>query len=133
MQQLDHAGFLEAFEIEWVPASVEWTVTDEFMRRHGRLRGRSHRAVAAALSAFIGDLARVAPHAAPRGRSGLQLRPLPSDSLAPDAWALAWSTVGRATYRLEWRRTVDGWVVHVTWLAIGPHGAPDRRRWRGTA
>ncbi len=133
VQHLDHAEFAEAFEIPWIDANVAWTVTDEFTRRHDRLRGRSHRAVAAALSALIADLARLAPHGTPRARTGLQLRRLPSDSLVPDAWSVAWSSVGRATYLLEWRRVGGGWMLHVTWLAIGPHGAPDRRRWRGNA
>ena len=133
VQHLDHAEFSDALEIPWIDANVEWTVTDEFTRRHDRLRGRSHRAVAAALGAFIADLARVAPHGAPKARTGLQLRRIPSDSLVPEAWSVAWSSIGRATYLLEWRRTDGSWVAHVTWLAIGPHGAPERRRWRGNA
>ncbi|MCW2920619.1 MAG: hypothetical protein JWL76_493 [Thermoleophilia bacterium] len=133
VQQLDHAEFAAAFEVPWIDAKIEWTITDEFTRRHDRLRGRSHRAVAAVLGAFIGDVARLAPHGVPKPRTGLQLRRMPPDSLLPHAWALAWSNVGRATYLLEWRRADGGWIAHVTWLAIGPHGAPERRRWRGNA
>ena len=133
VQHLDHAGFLEAFEVAWIPAAIGWTVTDEFARRHGRLRGRSHRAVGAAMTAFVGDLASLAPFTHLRGRAGLEVRPVPKDSPLPAAWALSWSNEGRATYLLEWLRTPDGPVAHVTWLTIGPHGAPDRRRWRGNA
>lgn len=133
VQHLDHAEFVEAFEIPWIDASVEWTVTDEFTRRYDRLRGRSHRAVAAVLGAFIVDVAKLPPHSTPKARTGLQLRRLPPDSLVPEAWSVAWSNVGRATYLLEWQRIGGSWTLHVTWLAIGPHGAPGRRRWRGNA
>ena len=133
VQHLDHAEFLEAFEAAWVPAKVEWTVTDEFTRRYARLGGRSRRDIGAALTAFLERLADTPPHAFPKRRAGLQIERMSSDDPVPDAWSLAWSSAGRATYLLEWRRTESGPVVHVTWLAIGPHGAPDRRRWRGSA
>ncbi|MCW2973535.1 MAG: hypothetical protein JWN72_1808 [Thermoleophilia bacterium] len=133
VQHLEHAEFLEMFEVPLIPARIEWTVTDEFTRRYGRLRGRSHRAVGAALTAFISDLAVASPSAPPKGRPGLQLRPLAPDIAERGAWSLSWSSEGRATFVLEWTRSASGHVANVTWLAIGPHGAPDRKRWRGNA
>ncbi|MCW2929002.1 MAG: hypothetical protein JWM86_2970 [Thermoleophilia bacterium] len=133
VQHLDHATFCEAFEIAWIPAQVEWTVTDDFTRRYERLRGRSHRAVGAALAGLVADLARLGAWQTPKARPGLQIRPLPPESARSDGFALSWSEQGRAVYLLEWTGSDSGPIAHVTWLTIGPHGAPDRRRWRGNA
>lgn len=124
IQWFEHASFLAAWGVSDGPAvDVEWGSTDEFTRRYERLRGRSRRAFAAALAALAQDLA----HAAggrPRFRSALQVRPVEVEG--DEAWTMSWSGEGRATFRIE-RDAYRTPSLRVVWLAIGPHGSPNRK------
>lgn len=124
IQWFEHAAFMAAWGVSEHPAvEVEWGSTDEFTRRYERLRGRSRRAFAAALAALAQDLARAAG-GRPRFRSALQVRRVEVEG--GEAWTMSWSGEGRATFRVD-RDPHRRPPLRVVWLAIGPHGSPNRK------
>lgn len=124
VQWFEHAAFLTAWGVtEHPPVEVAWGSTDEFTRRYERLRGRSRRAFAAALAALAQDLAR-AGGGRPRFRSTLQVRRV--DLAGEEVWAMSWSGEGRATFRIDRDARLPP-PLRVVWLAIGPHGSPNRK------
>ncbi|MCW2924604.1 MAG: hypothetical protein JWM98_2008 [Thermoleophilia bacterium] len=119
VQRFDQRAFLAAFGTpNPADAAIEWTVTDEFTRRFDKLRGRSRRAFAAALEQLVADLL-ASPAGEPRFHESLHVRPLRVAAPLEAVRVLSWSAEGRATFVLDGRR--------VTWLAIGPHGSPNRK------
>lgn len=124
VQTFDHAAFLAAWGVTSDHGvDVEWVTTDGFTRQYERLRGRSRRAFAAALDAFVEDIAR-SGGGRPRFRSALHVRPVELEDVEPSC--LSWSAEGRATFLFE-RDGARVPATRVVWLAIGPHGSPNRK------
>jgi len=118
VQRFEQPALLETFGTgRGTDSSIEWIVTDEFARRFEKLRGRSRRAFAGALEQFIADL-ESSPRSQPRFHGHLHVRDVSVEAPVEHVHSLSWSPEGRATFLLE--------PGHVTWLAIGPHGSPNR-------